>query len=336
MSVGAAVAAIMFVGIIAYTIFGGADFGSGLWDLTAGDAARGAKLRTLIDHSIGPVWEANHIWLIFVLVYLWTGFPAAFAAICETLFVPLSLAGLGIVARGSAFAFRKFAPAVAQARLFGALFALSSIVTPFLFGTIVGAVASGRVPLDGTGDRWSSWTSTTSLIGGVLAVATTSFLAAVFLTREAQRTGDDELYGRCRKRALGSGAVTGVLSLIAVAPLHADAPHLFRHLNGRALPLLLVAVLAGTTAIVTVWTNRADVARVAAVAAVGAVVAGWGVAQYPWVLVDTARIEDVAGNDATMWGLVVVFLIAGVTVVPALVWMLWLTQRPAWAADPSD
>ena len=187
------VAAIMFAGVIAYAVFAGADFGSGVWDLTAGDATRGGPMRTLIDHSIGPVWEANHVWLVFVLVYLWTGFPEAFAAICETLFAPLIFAGFGIVLRGSAFAFRKFAPTVAQARVFGAAFAASSVVTPFFFGTIAGAVASGRVPLDGTGDRWTSWTGPVSIIGGVLAVATCAFLAAVFLCAEAARAGATEL-----------------------------------------------------------------------------------------------------------------------------------------------
>lgn len=332
MNLADVVAAIMFAGLLAYAIFGGADFGSGIWDLTAGDAVRGAKLRTLIDHAIGPVWEANHIWLVFVLVYLWTGFPAAFAAICETLYVPLSLAALGIVLRGSAFAFRKLAPAMAQARLFGVLFAVSSVLTPFVFGAIVGAIASGRVPLDGSGDRWTSWTGPASLVGGVLAVATSAFLAAVFLTEDARRTGDAGLYAACRRRAIGSGVVTGALSLLGVAPLRDEAPHLFDRLDGRAFPLMLLAAASGTTAIVAVWTGRSGWARPAAAAAVASVVAGWGVAQYPWVLVDHARIDDVAGNAATLWGLVVVFGIAAVTVVPALVWMLWLTQQPAWTA----
>ncbi|MEP7203177.1 MAG: cytochrome d ubiquinol oxidase subunit II [Ilumatobacteraceae bacterium] len=158
MSLAAVVAAIMFVGVIAYAVFAGTDFGFGVWDLTAGDAQQGAETRSLIDESIGPVWEANHVWLIFVLVYLWTAFPMAFAAIFETLFVPLTLAAFGIILRGSAFAFRKLAPTVAKARLFGAIFAMSSVLTPFFFGV----VASGRVPLAGSGDRWSSWATQTS------------------------------------------------------------------------------------------------------------------------------------------------------------------------------
>src|ERR1700710_2065737 len=118
-----AVAAVLFFGVTAYAVFGGADFGAGFWDLVAGGAKRGERPRALVDHSIGPVWEANHVWLIFVLVFMWTGFPTAFATICEVLFLPLTFAGFGIVLRGSAFAFRKFAPSLAQARLFGAMFA---------------------------------------------------------------------------------------------------------------------------------------------------------------------------------------------------------------------
>jgi cytochrome d ubiquinol oxidase subunit II len=321
----------MFTGIVAYAIFGGADFGSGIWDLTAGDARRGARMRSLIDHSIGPVWEANHVWLIFVLVYMFTAFPQAFAAICETLFVPLSLVGLGIVFRGSAFAFRKFAPTIAQARLFGALFALSSLLTPFLFGTIAGAIAAGRVPLDGSGSRWSTWTGAASLVGGTLAVLTSAFLAAVFLTHEASRQHDRVLLLRCRVRALGSGVLTGVVALVGIVPLEHDAPRLFDRLTGAALPLILVSAAGGLSAIVALLTYRTAVARVCATVAVGAVLAGWGVAQYPWVLLDAATIDDVAAGRATLWALVITFGLAAVTVLPALGYMLLLTQRQEWS-----
>jgi cytochrome d ubiquinol oxidase subunit II len=327
------VASIMFVGLIAYGVFGGADFGSGIWDLTAGDARKGARMRSLIDHSIGPVWEANHVWLIFVLVYMFTAFPQAFAAICETLFVPLSLVGLGIVFRGSAFVFRKFAPTIAQARLFGALFALSSLLTPFLFGAIAGAIAAGRVPLDGSGSRWSTWTGPASLVGGSLAVLTSAFLAAVFLTHEARRQRDQLLMLRCRARAIITGALTGVVALVGIVPLEHDAPRLFDRLTGRALPLIVLSALGGLSAIVALVRYRTEVARVCAAVAVGAVLVGWGVAQYPWVLVDTASIEDVAAGRATLWALVITFGLAAVTVVPALAYMLVLTQRSAWQPE---
>lgn len=330
MSLVDTVAAIMFLGVVAYAIFGGADFGSGVWDLTAGDAQRGGPLRALIDKAIGPVWEANHVWLIFVLVYLWTAFPAGFAAIMDTLFVPVSLAGLGIVARGSAFAFRKFAPDMAKARLFGALFAVSSLLTPFLFGTAAGAIASGRVPIGGAeagADRWSSWTGPTSLIGGVLAVLTCSFLAATFLVAEAHHQGDEALAEACRRRAIAAGVVTGVVAIAGIVPLRNDAPTLFDGLTGRAFPLILLSAVAGSFTLVALWRRYATAARVGAATAVGSVVVGWGVAQYPWLLVDEAELADAAGADATLWALVVTFGLAAVTVVPALGYLYWVTQR---------
>ncbi len=321
------VAAVLFLGVVAYAVFAGADFGTGLWDLTAGDAERGAPMRTLIDRSIGPVWEANHVWLIFVLVYLWTGFPGPFASIMETLFVPFCLAGAGIVARGAAFAYRKMAPTVPQARLYGALFASSSVVTPFLFGTIAGSLAAGRVPAVGDGDRWTSWTGPTSLVGGTLAVLTCAFLAAVFLTAEAGRGDDDALTEACRHRALLAGVLTGGAALVGILPLRSDAPTLFDGLTGRALPLIAASGLAGLTALWALLRHRYELARVAAVAAVAAVVLGWGVGQWPWLLVDEVEVEEAAGASTTLWALLVTFGLAAVLVIPALAYLYGLTQR---------
>ena len=330
MSLPELVAGLMFVGVLAYAVFAGADFGSGVWDLTAGGDERGAPLRTLIDHVIGPVWEANHVWLIYVVVFLWTGFPAVFAAVCTTFFVPLSLAGLGIVARGSAFAFRKLAPNLASARLFGALFAMSSVATPFLFGCVVGGIAAGRVPASGDGDPWTSWTGPTSLVGGTLAVLTCAFLAATFLTREASLRGDDALTDWCRRRALGSGLAAGGVAAIGILPLRSDARTLFDGLTGTALPVILLSAVAGTTALVALWVRRWDPARVAAAVAVAAVVAGWGVGQHPWMLVGSAEIEQSAAPRATLWGLVLVVGLAAVLVLPPLAYLLSITQQGWW------
>ena len=151
------VGVVLFTGVVLYATFAGADFGAGFWDLLAGGAERGARPRALADRSLTPVWEANHVWLIFVLVVAWTGFPRAFAAVTSTLFVPLLLAALGIVLRGAGFAFRKATRPLAARRLFGALFASSSVLVPFFLGAAVGAVASGRVPAHGAGDRLTSW-----------------------------------------------------------------------------------------------------------------------------------------------------------------------------------
>jgi cytochrome d ubiquinol oxidase subunit II len=332
MSVAVAVAVALFAGIVVYAVFGGADFGSGIWDLTAGDVERGRSTRALIDHSIGPVWEANHVWLIYVLVYLWTAFPRPFAAITTTLVVPLALAALGIVLRGAGFAFRKFSETVAQARLFGATFAASSVVTPFFLGCVAGAVASGRVPAEGGGDVWTSWTGPTSIVGGVLAVLTCAFLAATFLAAEAERAGDHDLARSLGARALGSGVVTGLVALAAVVPLEVDAPTLAHGLQGRGVVLVVGSALAGARALWLLRAGRYARARITAVLAVVAIVAGWGVGQYPWLLVDEVRIADGAGAHPTLVGLLGVTGLAAVTVVPSLAYLLWLTQREDWSA----
>ena len=335
MNLNDVVAAILFLGVVAYAIFAGADFGTGVWDLTAGDAERGGPMRAQIDRSIGPVWEANHVWLIFVLVFLWSAFPTAFAAIMTTLFVPWMLVGLGIVLRGAAFAFRKFAADVNEARLEGAVFAASSVITPFFLGMIAGGIADGRVPLTG-GDLWTSWTGPTSLVGGALAVLTCAFLAATFLAADAERSGQPELAARCGRNALWSGVVAGAVAVLAVFPLRADADTLVRRLEGRGSVPVVASAVAGLAALVLLRQKRWAVARIAAVAAVASIVIGWGVGQYPDVLVDHATINEVAGARPTMVGLVVVFGIAAVTVIPSLLWLFALVQRsPAETSDPS-
>jgi len=167
-----AVAGVLWVGVTLYAVFGGADFGGGFWSLLAGGGNRGKRVRALIDWAIGPVWEANHVWLIFVLVVLWTAFSAAFSAVFSTLFIPLSLAALGIVLRGGGFAFHRLAPGARGRQVSEAIFGLSSLLTPFFMGTVVGAVASGRVPLgNAEGDPLTSWVNAASLLTGALAVA---------------------------------------------------------------------------------------------------------------------------------------------------------------------
>lgn len=331
MTLAIAVAAALFIGVVAYALFGGADFGSGFFDLTAGGDQSGSELRTLIDHSIGPVWEANHVWLIYVLVMWWTGFPGAFAAAMTTLIVPLFLALLGIVLRGASFAFRKYSATLGQARLFGVVFAGSSLITPFFLGAVAGGVASGRVPAEGGGDVWGSWLNPTSLFGGAIAVGTCCFLAGVFLTADAERGGHPVLAEQVRRRTLVLGLLTGLLVFAALVPLERDAPTLANGLEGRAAPLIIVSGLAGIGTLVLLFRRRFALARLTAVAAVAAVISGWGVAQYPWLLVDELTIEEAAGAPATLSGLLIVVVLAGVVVLPALVYLFWLTQSERWS-----
>jgi cytochrome d ubiquinol oxidase subunit II len=328
-----AVAAALFAGVVAYAVFGGADFGSGFFDATAGAGARGAEVRTLIDNSIGPVWEANHVWLIYVLVMWWTGFPESFAATMTTLAVPMMLALLGIVLRGASFAFRKYAGTFGQARLFGVVFAGSSLITPFFLGSVVGAIASGRVPASGGGGLFASWLTPTSLLGATIAVGTCAFLAGTFLAADAQRARNCGLADRLRRRTLVVGVLTGVIVLGSLVPLRVDAPTLYEGLSGRAWPLIALSAVAGLTTLWLLWRRRFALARPAAGAAVASVVLGWGVGQYPWLLVDEVRIQDAAGASATLTGLLVAVGLAGIIVVPPLGYLFWLTQTDTWTRD---
>jgi cytochrome d ubiquinol oxidase subunit II len=331
MTLADVVAAAMFIGVIAYALLGGADFGSGFYDLTAGSGLRGGQLRALVDHSIGPVWEANHVWLIYVLVMWWTAFPKAFAAATTTLFIPFMLALAGIVLRGASFAFRKYAETFAQARLFGAIFGAASLITPFFLGTVAGAIASGRVPAAGYGDPIGSWINATSLIGGLLAVSTCVFLAGVFLTADAARVGMPDLTVRLRKRTLAVGVAAGLIVFVGLYPILHDAPTLSHGLLGAALPLLIISALAGVITLVLLYRRTYSTARFFAASAVAAVVAGWGVGQYPWILVDRLTIAEAAGAGATLRGLLVVIVLAAVVVLPALGYLLRLTQTQEWS-----
>ncbi|HEX4982711.1 MAG TPA: cytochrome d ubiquinol oxidase subunit II [Ilumatobacteraceae bacterium] len=335
MSLSDVIAVLLFVGVVAYALFGGADFGSGVWDLLAGGAKAGGALRVQIDRSIGPVWEANHVWLIYILVFMWTAFPTAFSALMTTLFVPWLLAGFGIVLRGATFAFRKFSATLGEARLYGVVFASSSLITPFFLGMIAGAVASGRVPAEGYGDRWTSWTGPTSWLGGTLAVLTCTFLAGTFLAADFARSGHDDLAATMGRRALVAGVITGAVALAAGVVLELDADSLANRLQGRGAALVVVSAVAGLFSLWRLRARRYARARVGAVIAVAAIVVGWGFGQYPDLLVDEMTIADAAGARSTLIGLVIVFGLASVTAVPALLWLFWLVNRPDWAADPT-
>jgi cytochrome bd ubiquinol oxidase subunit II len=322
-----AVAVVLLLAVLAYAVFAGADFGAGLWDLTAGGPQRGAHPRAAIDASIGPVWEANHVWLIYILVMWWTGFPATFAAATTTLLIPLLLALAGIVLRGATFAFRKYSETFAQARLFGAIFAASSVITPFFLGAAAGAIASGRVPADGYGDLIGSWINPTSMVGGCLAATTCVFLAGVFLTADAARAGSTALAERLRVRTLAVGVATGVVVFAGLYPVAHDAPTLSHGLRTAASPLLALAAVAGAATLALLYRRKYSPARISAVVAVGSVVTGWGVGQYPWLLVDQVTIDDAAGADSTLIGLLIVVGLAGVIVLPALTYLFRLTQQ---------
>jgi len=322
------VAAVLWLGVTAYAVLGGADFGAGLWDLLAGGAQDGEAPRGLIDDSIGPVWEANHTWLIFDLVILWSAFPLAFASVMSTLFVPLTLAAFGIILRGAGFAFRKSTRRLAGRRAFGATFALSSVITPFFLGTALGGIASGRVPAgNAAGDPWTSWLNPTSVLVGVLAVAAGAYVAAVFLVAAARRRRDPALERYFRRRAVAMGIVTGGLSLLGLAILNLDTPGLFAGLTGRALPFVAASIVLGSASLLLVARGAGRGIRVVAAAAVSAIVWGWGVAQLPAILPGSLSIEAAAAPAGTLDALVVISIAAALTIGPSLALLFILDGR---------
>jgi cytochrome d ubiquinol oxidase subunit II len=322
-------AAVLVAGLTAYVVLGGADFGAGFWDLTAGGAERGARIRGLIKRSMGPVWEANHVWLIFILVIFWTGFPEAFGAVMSTLYVPLFLAAIGIIFRGAAFALRGEAATIAEARAMGATFALSSVLVPFFFGATVGAIVSGQVPAPpGGGDAFDSWTNPTSLYVGVLAVALGAYLSAVFLAADAVRAELPDLVEACRKRALGAAAVAGALAIGGIFVLRDDARHLYDGLtSGVGLAVVIGSAIAGVITIGLIWSRRLGPARLTSALAVGAIIVGLAVAQSPDFLPGQLTLEEAAASDSTLGVLLVVIVITAALLIPSLVYLFRLVLR---------
>ena len=323
-------AGVMWIGVTCYALFGGADFGAGFWDLLAGGDRRGDRQRRLIEHSIGPVWEANHVWLIFVLVVMWTCFPGLFGAVSSTLYIPLTLAAFGVIARGSAFAFRKTVTQTWQRRAFGAAFAASSIITPFFLGAAAGGVASGRVPPGiGTGRPVTSWWNPVSVLTGILAVVVCAYLAAVYLTGDARRAGDPDLITGFRLRALGAGLVAGIVAAAGLILLHQDARALYHGLLHRGLPMVVVSAAAGTASLVLLYRRRFLTARLTAAAAVTAVLWAWALAQYPQLLNPGLTISQAAATRAVLSATAISLGAGAVLLVPSLAWLYLLFQRSA-------
>ena len=283
-----AVGGILLAGITLYAVFGGADFGGGLWDLLAGTTAQGRGPRALIDESITPVWEGNHVWLVFDLVIFWTAFPHAFASVMNTLALPLWLALAGIVLRGAGFAFRKELSRLSLQRAAGATFAFSSLMTPFFMGTVIGAIAAGAVPADASSASLAAWTSPTALLAGFLFVAACGYLAAVYLVGEAASRGNQSHAGLLRaprpgRRRRGRGPVAGgSVRAAELRPARCSTDSPAGPCRLWSWPGRLRA--GGLRPAAVGWPRGV---RVIAALGVTAVVWGWGVAQYPVILPGT-------------------------------------------------
>lgn len=322
-------AAVLIIALSAYAVLGGADYGAGFWDLTAGGPKRGARIRGLIKRSMGPVWEANHVWLIVVLVVLWTCFPNAFGPLMETLYVPLFLAAVGIIFRGAAFALRGEAATIGEARALGATFALASILTPFFLGCAIGAVASGQVPAEGdASDPFGAWTNATSIFIGLMAVVSGAYIAAVFLAGDAVRAKVPDLAEAFRRRALVAAVVAGAFAIGGLFVVEADAPDLFDGLtSGLGLAMVIVSAAVGVTTLGLIWTRRYEIARYTSGVAVGAILVGWAVAQRPDFLPGELSFHDAAAGDPTLIATLIALFLALCAIIPSLWWLFRLTLQ---------
>jgi cytochrome d ubiquinol oxidase subunit II len=326
--VSTTIAVVLMLAVVAYAVFGGADYGAGFWDLIAGGPDRGSRPRRVIERAIGPVWEANHVWLIFIFVVLWTAFPEAYASITLTLYVPLAIAALGIVLRGTSFAFRKVVVSTRYRRMFGAGFASSSVLVPYCMGAIAGGIASGEVPAGGeAGDPVDSWINPTSVVSGVLAVAVVAYLAAVYLVWDARRQGDAEMVEYFRRRALVAAVVVAGVSTVGLLILRADASHVFDGLESRGLALVVVTVGCGAGALVLLVRGAPRGARLLAMLAVASLIASWGAAQWPYLLPESLTVSDAAAPTGTLQAVLAAVVLAILFVLPGFVLLFVLHQR---------
>ncbi len=315
----------MGAGLTLYVLLGGADFGGGVWDLLARGPDHQDE-RDLISHAIGPVWEANHVWLIFVVTALFAAFPQAFAYLGVALYLPFGIALAGIVFRGAAFAFRAHGdPAAAWARTWSRVFGVASLVTPVVLGMSAAAIASGRINVAGgfvTNGLVDSWTGPLSWAAGALALVICAYLAATYLTVEAQHQGDDQLRELFRMRAIVSGLVAGVVAAVGLAAASADAPYLWHGMLHRGWPFVVLSGIAGIASLAATIGRHLKLARVGAAVAVASVIAGWGVSQWPYLIVPDVKAADVAAPIGSLRAITVGYGVGALLLAPSLFLLL--------------
>lgn len=307
-----------------YALTAGADFGGGVWDLLA-SGERKDRQRSLIAEAIAPIWEANHVWLILVVVLLFTAFPSAFARLMTVLHIPLSLMLLGIVLRGSAFTFRSYdSRRDSVQRRWGRIFAITSTVTPLLLGTILGAIATGAVADQSAAGEMSfasvyvaPWLSPFPVAVGALALALFAFLAAVYLTVEAN---DDALREDFRARALWSAVAAAVIAVIVLVLARTEAPLVWRALmvGNMAMVLRIAATAVALGAMFFLWRRSYRAARIAAGLEVSLITWGWALGQFPYLVPPDMTVQSAAAPASTLELLLVALVVGLAVLVPSL------------------
>jgi cytochrome d ubiquinol oxidase subunit II len=317
---------LVVVALIAYGVLGGADFGGGVWDLLA-SGARKSQQRALIARVMGPVWEANHVWLIFAVVLVFSSFPSAFAVLSVALFVPLHLALAGIVLRGAAFVYRAYGPS-SQSRQWGALFGAASAVTPLLLGASMAAVSSGKIQAQAglTVAGADAWCSPLGALFALLALAVCAYQAAVFLCSECDGALQDDF----RLRALGAGTAVVILSVLTPVVLRGSAPRLGSELlSARALSAVLLGLSASMTTGLSLYLRRFAVARVASTLQIGFLLGGWSLAQFPYVIYPGFTLDNSAAPRATLHFILYSTPVGMALLIPSLLLLFRVFRRSA-------
>jgi cytochrome d ubiquinol oxidase subunit II len=326
-----AVAAILWLSLTTYAVLAGADFGGGVWDLFAfGPRAR--EQRRAVSEAMGPVWEANHVWLIFMITGMFTAFPVAFGALAVALFIPLTVVMFGIVMRGAAFAFRAHGSDPHQPSTWGVVFGVASIVTPIFLGAVTAAVAGGSIRVSNgilTSGYFSGWTSALAAVLGLWALALFAYEAATYLMVET--AGRPELERDFRIRALSASLVSGALGLTALVLAWVQAPLLFDRLTHGGLPFLVLALINGPIAAWAVLRWRPRLARIAVAAQVVFVLWAWAVGQWPYLIPPDVTIQSAAAPRGTLDAMLVVIAVGMAVLLPSL----WLLFRVFKGVNPA-
>lgn len=334
----ASAASAILLGLIAYVLLGGADFGGGVWDLFASGPRKHAQ-REAISHAMGPVWEANHVWLIFVIVALFTCFPRGYSVLAVALFLPFHLTLAGVMLRGASFVFRGYAPPTKASdddsagypreriSIWGVVFGVASVISPFLLGAAFGALTAGEVRLDAE-DRlqeasWPIWLSPYAIGCGLLAISSCAYLAAVYLTVETDGLLRDDF----RWRAILSGTSTAALAAIVLLLAWYEAPWFFGQLTGwRCWPVLAAGVACFAASAWAVFGRRYRLSRVFAAGEITLLLLGWGLAQQPYLIYPDVTLSAAAAPRATIAFLLATLPLGALLLVPSL-WFLLRTFK---------
>lgn len=320
---------VIWLALIAYTAFGGADFGAGFWDLIASGPLADEQ-HSLIDNALGPVWETNHVWLVFLVVGLFSAFPVPFSLIVIVLFIPVTLALFGTVLRGSAFVFRTHGLREGRLRLWTRAFSFSSILTPFCLGLAAAAVASGQIRVSRgvpvQANLGSLWLSPFALTIGFMAIALCATIAAVFLTVEGTNSKKHDLTELFRTRALIAGAVTSVLGAAGLGLSTIYAPLLWRGMISHTIPLVVATMVIGLATAATVYLRYYRIARILVVGEAAFLLSSWGVSQIPYLVPPDITVDSGASDPSTLVLLLIGIVVGMAIIIPSIYLLFYLLK----------